>query len=594
VPHLDYLNDVLILLVAAIFVVTLMRRLRVSPILGFLLSGLLIGPHGFSFIDGVEETKVLAEFGVVFLLFTIGLELPWDRLMSLKRYVFGLGTSQVILTGVIMALISSFTGLSLEVSLLIGCGLSLSSTAVVLQVLAERGELAARFGRVSFSVLLLQDLAVVVFLVLTPLLAQDQITTHSGLLTTLGIATVKALAVLTAIVLVGRLLLRPLYRLVASGSNAELFVAMSLLLILGTGVATETVGLSKELGAFLAGLLLAETEYRHQVEADIQPFRGILLGLFFMTVGMNIDLRLLGEFLGTVSAIVGSMLVGKCLILTLLCRLFSVPWGPAIRIGLLLSTGGEFAFVLFGPAITTGILTNEVGQILLLSVAISMAFTPFLAAIGKKINRRLERSAAENLVQFAQKETADLQSHVIIVGYGRVGQMVGKLLTAQLVPYVAIDINMSRVSEGRTEGLPIFFGDARRAEIFKTIGIERAQAAVITLDQPGAVSRTVMMMRRNFKDLPLFVRAQDVEQAKKLEKAGAKVIIPETLEPSFQLSASVLEAAGISTDQITKSIDALRKKILATEEEEKIDQDNEVKKPETAISPPPSTKLGKT
>lgn len=558
-----YLQDILIFLSAAILVVTLMRRILKSPVLGYLLAGLLIGPYGLGFIHEVAETQRIAEFGVVFLLFTIGLELSWERLVSLRRYVFGLGTAQVFLTSAAIALILYWGfNLELDTAILIGTGLSLSSTAVVVQILTEKGDMGARYGRVSFSVLLLQDLAVVLFLVLVNFLSKEEGEfTNRVILVTLGLSVVKGIVSLVAIGFLGRVLLRPIYRLVAGTKNPELFVAMTLLLVLVTGYATDLAGLSMEMGAFLAGLLLAETEYRHQVEADIQPFRGILLGLFFMSVGMGIDLHLLSNKFWLITGLVAALIFGKALILLLLCKAFKLWWSTAIRIALLLSAGGEFAFVLFAPAAVSNLLPTNMVHILYLTVAISMSLTPFLSFLGKTFSKYLDLPEMITGSTRARDETRELKSHVVIIGFGRIGQIIGRLLSDQMVPYVAIDMSMARVSEGRKQGLPVFFGDARRADIFYAVGIERAKAIVLTIDQPGTVSRAVITLKRNFPNIPIFVRARDVDHAQKLEKAGATVISPEMLEPSLQLGTAVLVSAGIPKDQVAKSVETLRHKL---------------------------------
>lgn len=555
-----YLQDILIFLSAAIIVVSVMRRFLKSPVLGYLLAGILVGPFGLKLIEGVDYAKHIAEFGVVFLLFTIGLELPWERLSSLKKYVFGLGIVQVVITALIIGLICYFLlHLSLDASIVIGAALSLSSTAVVVQILVERGDLGSRYGRVTFSVLLLQDLAVVLFLVLVNLLNQTEGDfTASFIFAALAVSILKGVFVLVTIGVLGRVLIRPIYRIVAGLRNSELFVAMTLLLILLTAYATGFSGLSMELGAFLAGLLLAETEYRHQVEADISPFKGLLLGLFFMSIGMEIDLQLFWNQCLVILGILGAFLLGKTIILVLLCKLFRLWWTTSFRIALLLAGGGEFAFVLFAPALRGDIISVEAAHILSLTVALSMSLIPLLAYVGKVITKLTEPPGAKNNVYLAQEETRDLKAHVVVVGYGRIGQIVTRLLSEHMVPYVAIDMNMTRISEGKRQGLPVFFGDARRPEIFNAIGVERARAIVLTIDQPATISRTVMTLKRNYPDVPIFVRAKDTDHALKLEKSGAIVIIPETLEPSLQIASAIMTLCGIPKDQITQSVSSLR------------------------------------
>lgn len=557
----SYIHDTLIFLSAAILVVTLVKRVLKSPFLGYLLAGLLIGPFGLNIIKGVSQTQNLAEFGVVFLLFTIGLELSWERLVSLRRYVFGLGTAQVFITSAAIALVSHlFFGLALDASIIIGTALSLSSTAVVVQILTERGDLATRYGRISFSILLFQDLAVVLFLVLVNFLSHEEgeLGTRQ-LLIALGVSVIKGIVVLVAIGFLGRVLLRPIYRVVAATKNSELFVAMTLLLILFTGYATNYAGLSMELGAFLAGLLLAETEYRHQVETDIQPFRGLLLGLFFMSMGMGIDIRLLWDNLFIISGLIITFLLIKFFVVFLLSKIFKLWWSTSLRIGILLSAGGEFAFVLFAPSAASELFPPHIVPVLYLIVAISMALTPLLGQLGKALSQLVTRLEPKNNTV---TETHDLKSHVVIVGFGRIGNIIARLLSEQMVPFVAIDMNMARVTEGRKLGLPVFFGDARRVEIFQAIGMDRAKAVVLTLDQPGVVARTVMTLRRNFPKIPIFVRAHDNEHAEKLKKAGAMVVVPEMVEPSLQLGSQILLLAGVAKDQVNKSIESLRHKLL--------------------------------
>ncbi len=556
-----YLNDVLIFLLAAVVVVSTFRRLKISPIIGYLIAGIAIGPFALAFISDVEGTKVLGKLGVVFLLFTIGLKLPLQHLQLLKKYVFGLGLSQVIVTASIIGLIAYIFGQTVEASILIGSGLALSSTAVALQILTEKEELATRFGRASFAVLLLQDLVVVVLLVLLTTLGQE----HLSLLNELGFAAVKAGLVLAIIIAVGRIVLRPVYRAIATLGNPELFVAMTLLVVLTTSVTTAAAGLSMELGAFLAGLLLAETEYRHQVEADIQPYYGLLLGLFFMTVGMSIDLSILVHYSGIITLITCVMLVGKTAIITGLCKLFSLPTTAALRSGLLLASGGEFVFVIFALAMEGKLLPQELGHILYVVVAISMGLTPLLDKLGKHIDEFYAEKEAKATIQAASKEIGDLSNHVIIAGFGRVGKMVAKMLTDRMIPYVAIDNNMANVSKGRSRGLPVFYGDTRRPHVLRAIGASRAKILVLSIDKPLASAQAAMMAKRNFPDVSIFVRMRNDSYKEKLAKVGIKVIMPENLEPSLQLAASVLNSMGTPEAETNQLIEGFRKRFTTTE-----------------------------
>ncbi|XP_052170329.1 K(+) efflux antiporter 2, chloroplastic-like isoform X2 [Diospyros lotus] len=556
------LFDMLWLLLASVIFVPVFQKIPGgSPVLGYLAAGILIGPYGLSIIRHVHGTKAIAEFGVVFLLFNIGLELSVERLSSMKKYVFGLGTAQVFATAVVVGLVSHFiAGQAGPAALVIGNGLALSSTAVVLQVLQERGESTSRHGRATFSVLLFQDLAVVVLLILIPLISPNSSKGGVGfqaIAEALGLAAVKAIVAIAAIIAGGRLLLRPIYKQIAENQNAEIFSANTLLVILGTSLLTARAGLSMALGAFLAGLLLAETEFSLQVESDIAPYRGLLLGLFFMTVGMSIDPKLLISnfpvIMGTLSLLIG----GKIILVAGVGRLFGISIISAIRVGLLLAPGGEFAFVAFGEAVNQGIMSSQLSSLLFLVVGISMALTPWLAAGGQLIANRFELHDVRSLLP-VESETDDLRGHIIICGFGRVGQIIAQLLSERLIPFVALDVRSDRVAVGRALDIPVYFGDAGSREVLHKVGAERACAAAITLDSPGANYRTVWALSKYFPNVKTFVRAHDVDHGLNLEKAGATAVVPETLEPSLQLAAAVLAQAKLPTSEIAAAINEFR------------------------------------
>ena len=554
--HGSFLADVLTLLLAAVFVVSIFRFFHISSILGYLTAGLLIGPHALNLLSNVDNAGMLGEFGVVFLLFTLGLKMPLQRLQVLRRYVFGLGFAQIALTtGLIgLAVFSIFK--DLEIALLIGAALALSSTAVSMQVLTERGEFALRYGRVSFAVLLFQDLAVVILISLVSALGPED--SHS-LGYELALAGVKAFVSLLMITLLGRLIFRPLYRGIAQLASPELFVAVTLLVVLTTAAITAAFGLSMELGAFLAGLLLSETEYRHQVEADIQPFYGLLLGLFFISVGMTIDLNFV---IGAIPLVLGSLallLVIKVVAFYPMCLLFNLPKAVALRATLLLSTGGEFVFVLLRPVLKDGLITHEMGQLIYAVVGLSMALTPFLASLGSFITYRWQEQEADASLHSAKQEIIDLKNHVIVCGFGRVGKLIARLLTEKMVPYVAIDNDMARVSEGRAKGLPVFYGDARRVHMMRTLGADRARAAVVCMDKPRCAVEATLMLCRQFPHMDVCVRMRDNQYEMALHQAGAKVIMPENLEPSLQLASHALQAVGTPSDEIDQVIDTFRR-----------------------------------
>ncbi|KAM3391607.1 hypothetical protein ACQJBY_012978 [Aegilops geniculata] len=561
------LFDVLYLLLASVVFVPLFQKIPGgSPVLGYLAAGVLIGPYGLSIIRNVHGTKAIAEFGVVFLLFNIGLELSVERLSSMKKYVFGLGSAQVLVTTAVVGLAAHrFAALPGPAAIVVGSGLALSSTAVVLQVLQERGESTSRHGRATFSVLLFQDLAVVVLLILIPLISPNSSKGGVGfqaILEAMGMAAVKAIAAITAIIAGGRLFLRPIYRQIAENRNAEIFSANTLLVIFGTSLLTARAGLSMALGAFLAGLLLAETEFSLQVESDIAPYRGLLLGLFFMTVGMSIDPKLFLSNFPAVSLILGLLIIGKTLLVTFIGRVFGVSTIAAIRVGLLLAPGGEFAFVAFGEAVNQGLLSPQLSSLLFLVVGLSMAMTPYLAAGGQFLASKFEQHDVRSLLP-VESETDDLQGHIIILGFGRVGQIIAQLLSERLIPFVALDVRSDRVAVGRALDLPVYFGDAGSREVLHKVGAERACAAAITLDTPGANYRAVWALSKYFPNVKTFVRAHDVDHGVNLEKAGASAVVPETLEPSLQLAAAVLAQAKLPMSEIATTINEFRNRHLS-------------------------------
>lgn len=556
------LFDVLWLLLASVIFVPIFQKLPGgSPVLGYLAAGVLIGPYSLSIIRHVHGTKAIAEFGVVFLLFNIGLELSVERLSSMKKYVFGLGTSQVFVTALVVGLVCHYLfGFPGPAALVVGNGLALSSTAVVLQVLQERGESTSRHGRATFSVLLFQDLAVVVLLILLPLISPTSSKGGVGfqaIAEALGVAAVKGVVAIAAIIAGGRLLLRPIYKRMAENHNAEIFAANTLFVVLGTSVLTARAGLSMALGAFLAGLLLAETEFALQVESDIAPYRGLLLGLFFMTVGMAIDPKLFVSKFPIIIGALSLLIIGKTALVVSVGRLFGLSTVAAVRAGLLLAPGGEFAFVAFGEAVNQKIMTSSMSSLLYLVVGLSMALTPWLGALGQVISSQFEQQDVRSLLP-AETETDDLQDHIILCGFGRVGQIIAQLLSDRLIPFVALDVRSERVSAGRALDLPVYFGDAGSKEVLHKVGAERASSAVIALDTPGANFRAVWALSKHFPKVKTFVRAHDVEHGINLEKAGATAVVPETLEPSLQLAAAVLAQAKLPATEIAATIDEFR------------------------------------
>ncbi len=548
------LYDILIFLLAAVVVVTLFRRLRISSVLGYLAAGIIIGPFGLAIIRDSQNAHTLAEFGVVFLLFMIGLELSIKRLRVLRRFVFGLGFLQVLITGSIIGVVAWALGASKEAAAIIGSGLALSSTAFVLQLLKEKGELTSRYGQVSFAILLLQDIAVVPFLILVAILGEGD----GSFINAIGGAAIKAAMVLALVIGFGRLLLRPIYRLIAKTGSSELFVATTLLTVLGTGWLVSLGGLSMALGAFLAGLLLAETQYRHQVEADIQPFRGILLGLFFMTVGMSMDFALIQTYLWQIGLLVGALLIGKTIITALLCRSFGLTASMSVKVGMLLSQGGEFGFIIFAAASALGLLNPETTQVLLATVALTMLLTPGMIFAGNHFSKVLLVRDKKFVAELKDKGP-HLKDHIIIAGFGRVGQIVARISDAAGIPYIGIDLDPDRVLKCRKGGMNVFFGDASQIEILKTVGAKRAKAAAITIDLPEQANKILSALNEYVPRLQIFVRARDLLHSRQLKNEGVTAAVPETIEASLQLGGMVLKSTGVTPKKVATILQEFRK-----------------------------------
>lgn len=535
-------------------VVPLFRRFGVNSVIGYLVAGVAIGPHGLALIRELEGTHRLAELGIVFMLFAIGLELSVERLRVMARYVFGLGVAQVTATGVVLAGSALLFGAGWGQAAVIGGALALSSTAFVLQLLSERGELSTHFGRVILSVLLLQDLAVVPGLAVVTALGRES----EALALALMFAGLKAIAALVMLIVVGRVVLRPLYRMIADTRSPELFAAATLLVVLATAWGTAQAGLSMALGAFLAGLMLAGTEYRHQIEADIRPVRGILLGLFFISIGMLVDMRVILPQLPQVVAVAAGLMVSKAMVVMLVGRLFGLPISIAANAGLHLAQGGEFAFVLFSLAMGTGVLPVATGQFLLAVVAISMASTPFLAMAGRRAQAWLEQRGVGGIASLAA-EAERYSGHVVIAGFGRVGKTIAQMLEARDLRWVAIDLDAANVAEARAKGLQVFFGDAAKEAIIQAARVDHARAAVITLDDPAAAAAVLRCIRKDLPDLPVIVRARDTAHMKDLLRSGATSVMPETIESSLLLGGVVLRALGEGDSQIEEVIERLKR-----------------------------------
>lgn len=572
-------SDTLCLLAATALITPLCKMAGTSPILGFLASGMLLGPNGFGVISGIHTTETLAELGIVFFLFEMGLELSVERLKSMKKDVFGLGLSQYTITAVVLGMVAKvFGGLSGPASVVVGGALSLSSSAFVLQLIKDKKELATRFGKASFGVLLLQDLAVVPLLVATPILAGS-----GSLASALGSALVKAMMALSGIALTGRFALNPLFKTVAAANSQEAFLGVILLTSLGMSFVTEGLGLSNTLGAFLAGVLLSETKYRYQVEADIAPFRGILLGLFFVTVGFEIDVGLIANNLPVVSAIVAGILGLKAGILTLVAKAFGLSGSTAMRTGLILSQGGEFAFVAFGLARSHGILDPATTKMLLTCVSLTMALTPFLDTMGGKIAKKMEEGADFTHYMGQDEEAKEItdgedSDFVVVVGYGIVGKVVCDLLDKKFIKYVGMENDPKKAIEARNKGLPVFFGDVGRPEVDEAFNVGKAKAVIVTISDKAEATRAVIALRRLYPDKPIFARAKDADHAKRLQTtldvAAMVPILPEdNLLLTLPFAGAVLRSLGAPAEEVNYILAEKRKELLSGKELEKFEEE---------------------
>ncbi|MFQ5993079.1 MAG: monovalent cation:proton antiporter-2 (CPA2) family protein [Nitrospiraceae bacterium] len=547
----DLLLAVLVLLTAAVIAVPLFKRLGLGSVLGYLVAGAVVGPWGLGITSDVEAIRHFAEFGVVFLLFIVGLELHPSKLWVMRRAVFGMGTLQVVLTGGSIGVYAWFFGVPWSTAVVVGFGLALSSTAIGLQILTERGEVGSDHGRAAFAILLMQDMAVVPLLALVPLMAEAPVAAGESF----GIVALKDVAALAAVVVIVRFVLRPGLRVIAIGRNTEAFAGAAVLAVLGAAWLMEQVHLSMALGAFLTGLLLSDSEYRHQIEADVQPFRGFLLGLFFMAVGMSLNFGLMDQVGLRVVGHVAGVMVIKSLVLFGLCLAFRHSRESATRVALLLPQCGEFGFVLFGVAFASGVITDFQFQFLLLLIAVSMATTPVLANVADWLVRRMEGSKAADTPEGIPEE---IKNHVVIAGFGRGGKMVALMLKKNDVPYVALDLDPDKVATGLARGYHVFYGDATRAEVLQTTGAGRAKLAVVTLDNPAAVERTIAAIRYLYPGLPIEARAHDLKHSEKLIKMGATGTIPEAIEATLQLGRAVLFHVGVEEDRVTDIVENIR------------------------------------
>lgn len=564
-------KDALIVLGAAAIVVPVFHSLKVSPVLGYVLIGMVVGPFGlgtlaaevpwlaYLTIEDKAGISSVAEFGIVLLLFMIGLELSLERLRLMRRLVFGLGAVQLIASALAIGIVAYAATGDTAVSAVIGLALAMSSTAIVTQILAERKQLTAPWGRASFAVLLFQDIAVVPVLFVVGVLGG---TAQGSLAAALGLALLKAALTVAVVFVGGRIVLRPLFRRVAQTGSPELFMAACLLVIIATGLATALAGLSMALGALVAGLLLAETEYRRQIEVMIEPFKGLLVGVFLISVGMSVDLaRIAAEPLAVAAASAG-LIAAKALIVALAAPLFGLTIAQGVRSGMVLGPGSEFSFVILALAGSVGVVNDNTVSFLLIVAALTMAAIPFLQTIGKVLEGQLSPAVAPHPATLIPVPEAS-NARVIIAGFGRVGRVIAALLKAHNVPFLAVDANANAVARARDEGHEVFYGDVKQIEFLRRCGIGTARALVLTMDAPKAASEVVRVARTERADLQIIVRARDADHAAELYRLGATDAVPETVESSLQLGEAVLVDVGVPMGLAIASIHEKRSEIRA-------------------------------
>jgi CPA2 family monovalent cation:H+ antiporter-2 len=546
------LQPVLVLLAAAVLVVVIFRSLKLPPLLGYLIVGVLIGPHALGWVTSTEEVRDLAEIGVVFLMFSIGLEFSLSRLLTMRRIVFGLGGAQVLVTMLLVFGVAGAVGVSWQGGIVLGGALAMSSTAILAKLLAERFELNSPHGRQIIGILLFQDLAVVPLLILIPALGAPA----EELAANLGFAILKAAVVLTVLLVVGQRLMRAWFHVVARQKSPELFVLNVLLVTLGVAFLTEMAGLSLALGAFVAGVLISETEYRYQVEEDIKPFRDVLLGLFFVTIGMLLDVRVVVDN-AWVSVLLVSLVLAKTALIFGLSRLFGASSGVALRTGLALGACGEFGFVILAHAAASKLMAPDVVQPVLAAMVLSMLIAPFVIERSEAIVRRW--SATEWMSRAMQLHNIAVQSmaadaHVVICGYGRSGQNLARFLDREGVPFIALDNDPQRIREATAAGERVVFGDAARREVLLAAGLARARVVIVTYADTASALHIIAHVQEARPGLPIVVRTIDDSDVEKLRNAGATEVVADLMEASLMLASSTLLLVGVPLTRVLRRI----------------------------------------
>lgn len=552
-PMPGTLQTILILLTGAVLAVALFRALRLPTMLAYFLIGLLLGPHTFGLLPDSEANRELAEFGIVFLMFSIGLEFSLPQLYAMRNTVFGLGGAQVAFTTLVVMVAAIMLGIDWPAALVLAGALAMSSTAIVSKMLVEKVELNSRHGRIAVGVLLFQDIAVVPLLILIPALAAP----GEVMAITLAWSLLKAGVTLSILLVFGKMVVNPWFEIVARQQSRELFVMNVLMVTLMLAFVTNLAGLSYALGAFVAGMLISETRYRYQVEADIAPFRDILLGLFFITIGMLLDMQALAANFGWVLLLLALIVLLKAVIITQLARLFRHETGVAIRAGIMLAQAGEFSFVILAHGVAHDLVGGNVFQIVLAASLLSMVVAPFIIQYNGWFASRLSRSYESRRgrkVSEIEGIGHQLRDHVIICGFGRSGQYLARFLNEESIPFIALDIDPARVREAAGAGENVVYGDAGRRVVLKAAGAERAKAVVISYADQHASMKVLHVVQENYPQLPVIVRTVDDSNMEKFVDAGAAEVVPEVLEGSLMLASHALVMMGVPLSRVVKRI----------------------------------------
>ncbi len=549
---MSILTETAIFLAAAVIAVPLFRRLGLGSVLGYLMGGIVIGPWGLRLVVEVEDILHFAEFGVVLLLFVIGLELQPTRLWVMRRSVFGLGTAQVGITAILLAAGGYVLGLSLPASLIVGFALSLSSTAFALQLLAEKRQINTRYGRAAFSVLLFQDLAVIPMLALIPLFGIEQVQFPASSVGTLW-AVAKAVMAIAVVIIGGRFVLHHVLRVIAATGLPEIFTAVALLIVVGTALIMEGVGLSMGLGAFLAGVLVADSEYRHALEADIEPLKGLMLGLFFIAVGMSVNVGLIGTEPVLILALVVALVAIKFFVLAVLGKLSGLQTRSALSLASTIPQGGEFAFVIFAVAVGAGLMDAGMSERLIVVVTLSMAITPIMFALNERLGVDRETARKREYERPEQEENP-----VIIAGFGRFGQIVARILRAKKIGFTALEVSPEQVDFVKRYGNKIYYGDASRIELLRAASADRAKIFVLAIDDVEASLQTARIVQQYFPNLKIFARARNRKHAYRLMDLGVTLIWRETLLSSMDMTKGVLLTLGLSKSESQRAIETFR------------------------------------